>query len=86
MAEGEKIGKLHNLQVAHRQVSEKKCQKHDSEAYPEFRDLPGPVAQWMHDYMHCLLSNGLLAYALLFSEALSCWQSFFCYTKFLEDA
>ena len=52
-------------------------------ACPELRHLLDPVTQWMHDYMHCLLSNGLMAYAIFnLLEALSCWQSFHDYTKF----
>ena len=50
---------------------------------PELRYLLDPVTLWVHDYMHCLLSNGLLAHAIFYLlEALSCWQSFFDYTQF----
>ena len=52
-------------------------------ACPELRHLLDPVTQWTHDYMHCLLSNGLMAYAIFnLLEALSCWQSSYDYTKF----
>ena len=44
--------------------------------------LLAPVTQWMHDYMHCLVFNGLVAYAIFnLPEALSCWQTFYDYTK-----
>ena len=52
-------------------------------ACDELRSMLVPARQWMHDYMHALLSNGLLSYATFFlMQELDCWSTFAGYATF----
>ena len=54
-------------------------------ACPALRHVLKPTEQWMHDYMHGLLSNGLLSYATFYLlEALQAWQTLAQYTHFWQ--
>ena len=46
-------------------------------ACASLRHLLDPVKQWMHDYMHALLSNGLLSFGTFYVlEAMKGWDTF----------
>ena len=46
-------------------------------ACPSLRHLLEPTQQWMHDYMHCLLANGLLAFGTFYLlDAMKGWATF----------
>lgn len=54
-------------------------------ACSDLRHILQPTKQWMHDYMHALLSNGLLSYGTFYLlQELDCWTTFFEYTKFWQ--
>eukprot|EP00438_Fugacium_kawagutii_P025109 Skav213458 [mRNA] locus=scaffold837:805945:808133:- [translate_table: standard] len=45
-------------------------------ACKELRQVLQPQEQYVHDWMHCLLSNGLLGIALVVFEAANLWATF----------
>ena len=54
-------------------------------ACPALRPFLKPTEQWMHDYMHGLLSNGLLSYATFYLlQVMDGWKTFAEYCKFWQ--